>query len=193
MTRFTNPDRNEKKSCDTIRNLMISLETQRLTLRELNFSDAPFIVELLNEPSFLEYIGDKKVRTVTDAEMYLTEGPMASYARNGFGLLLVELLPSKVSIGICGLLQRETLAHPDVGFAFLPAFWGKGYAHEAAAAVLEDAHNRLRLNRVLGLTSLDNVASQKLLEKLGLQKEGIVHLTAEDSGTQLFAGNLNPK
>src|ERR1700760_1980477 len=111
---------------------MIALETNRLVLRQLTLSDAAFILRLLNEPSFLKYIGDKHVRSQTDAELYIASGPCESYARNGFGLLCVELRATAKPIGMCGLLQRETLPGPDIGFAFLPEFWGQGYAYEAA-------------------------------------------------------------
>jgi RimJ/RimL family protein N-acetyltransferase len=153
--------------------------------------DAAFVLELLNEPSFKKFIGDKQVRNIADAELYIANGPVASYARHNFGLLLVYLRdPIATSIGICGLLQRDTLAHPDIGFAYLPAFWGRGYGFEAAGAVLKDARERLHLQQLLGLTSPENVASIHLLEKLGLHFERIVHLTASDPGTNLFSMSL---
>ena len=128
---------------------MIVLETERLFLRGLDVSDAPFILTLLNEASFLRYIGDKKVRTMQDAEQYILNGPVASYERHGFGLCLVELKQTHTPIGICGLLKRDELPHADIGFAFLPDFWNKGFAYEAAAAVMNDARERLNLDRIL--------------------------------------------
>jgi RimJ/RimL family protein N-acetyltransferase len=187
------PAMDANKSCDTRLRIMIALETNRLNLRQLSPFDAPFILKLLNEPSFLHFIGDKNVRTVTDAELYMANGPCASYARNNFGLLLVELRNTTEPIGICGLLQRDTLTHPDIGFAFLPAFWGHGYAYEAATAVLEDARSRLHLRHILGLTSLDNSASQRLLEKLGLHKERIIHMSTDDIGTQLYSADFDAR
>src|ERR1700704_4791358 len=111
---------------------MTILETDRLLLRKLTADDAEFILDLLNQPSFLQFIGDKGVRTLDDARQYILAGPVASYERFGFGLYLTALKESQVSIGICGLIKRETLEDVDVGFAFLPQFWSKGYAFEAA-------------------------------------------------------------
>ena len=150
---------------------MSVLQTERLNLRELTLDDAPFILTLLNEPSFLRFIGDKKVRTLEAARQYLLNGPVASYAHHGFGLNLVELNDSHTPIGICGLLKREELPDPDIGFAFLPDFWGKGFAYEAAVAVMNDARERLKLNRVLAIVNPDNDASIKLLERLGMKFE----------------------
>ena len=155
---------------------MIVLETDRLVLRHLTLNDAPFMVELLNEPSFLRYIGDRGVRSVQDARGYLLKGPIASYQRVGFGLYLTFLKESGDPIGICGLLKRETLPDVDVGFAFLPAYWRKGYAAESASAVLEQGRSRLGLKRVVAITSPDNAASIGVLEKLGLRFEGMTRL-----------------
>ena len=148
---------------------MQALETERLLLRAFTTDDAPFILTLLNEPSFLRFIGDKKVRTLEDARQYLLNGPIASYNQHGFGLLLVELKESQTPIGMCGLLKREDLPDPDIGFAFLPAYWNKGFGFEAATAVLQDA----QLDRVLAIVSPDNDPSIKLLEKLGFSFERV--------------------
>lgn len=145
---------------------MISLaafETARLRLRPLAPDDAPFILRLLNEPSFLEHIGDKGVRSLEDARRYLEDGPLASYARHGHGLMAVALRETGEAIGMCGLLKREHLDHPDLGYAFLPQGWGRGYAFEAAQAVMGGA----KLGRVLALVSPGNGPSIRLLEKLG--------------------------
>jgi len=152
---------------------MTLLKTERLILRELTLDDAPFILTLLNEPSFLRFIGDKKVRTLEAARQYILNGPMASYARHGFGLNLVSLNDSQTPIGMCGLLKREELPDPDIGFAFVPDFWGKGFAFESAAAVMNDARERLKLTRVLAIVNPDNDASIKLLERLGLKFERV--------------------
>ena len=150
---------------------MTVLETERLILRRFNTDDAPFILALLNEPSFLRYIGDKKVRTLEDARQYILNGPVATYENHGFGLYQVELKDSHTPIGMCGLLQREELPQPDIGFAFLPDFWKKGFAVEAAAAVLKDARDRLKLDRLLAIVNPDNETSIRLLEKLGFRFE----------------------
>ena len=170
---------------------MIVLETERLFLRGLEVADAPFILTLLNEPSFLRYIGDKKVRTVQDAEQYILNGPVASYERHGFGLCRVELKDTHTPIGMCGLLKRDELPDPDIGFAFLPDFWNKGYAHEAAAAVMQDARERLNLPRVLAITNQDNEPSIKLLQKLGLQIERVIKMSTDS--TELFLLSTHPQ
>ena len=161
---------------------MSFLETERLLLRRLTVEDAKFVLTLLNQPSFLRYIGDKKVRSLDDAWQYILNGPIASYERHGFGLNLVELKESHTPIGICGLLKRDELPNPDIGFALLPDFWSKGYAFEAATAVLQDA----RLARVLAITSLDNDASINLLQRLGFRFEKVTRLSADGEQVRLF-------
>jgi RimJ/RimL family protein N-acetyltransferase len=170
---------------------VVVLETPRLALRHMTTSDASFILELLNEPSFLRYIGDRKVRTLDDARRYILEGPMASYARFGFGLFLVELKADKISIGICGLLKREALADVDLGFAFLPRYWSQGYARESAAAVLEYGRKALGKNRIVAITSPDNVASGRLLEKLTFRFERMIQMTPAEPEIRLFAWNAS--
>ena len=169
---------------------MTVLETERLVLRRLCAADAEFILELLNQPSFLRYIGDKGVRNTEDAVRYIQTGPQASYERFGFGLYLVELKDSEVPIGMCGLLKRETLPDVDVGFAFLPAYWSQGYAFEAAAAVMNYGRAALGLRRIVAITTLDNAASIKLLEKIGLRFEGLVKLTEDQPEVRLFGSSV---
>jgi RimJ/RimL family protein N-acetyltransferase len=171
---------------------MTVLETERLHLRHFNTNDAPFILALLNEPSFLHYIGDKNVRTLEAAQQYIINGPVATYERHGFGLYQVELKDSHTPIGMCGLLKREELPQPDIGFAFLPTFWKQGFAFEAAAAVLADARERLQLHRMLAIVNPENEASIKLLEKLGFQFERNIQLSAERDNVKLFASNSAP-
>lgn len=165
---------------------MTGLETERLFVRRFSVDDAQFILTLLNEPSFIRYIGDKKVRNVEDARQYILNDPVASYERNGFGLCLVELKESHTPIGMCGLLKRDELPDPDIGFAFLPDFWNKGFALEASTAVLNDARERLRLQRILAITSLDNDASIKLLERLGFTFEKLMNLSADREQVRLY-------
>lgn len=157
--------------------LMAVLETDRLLLRPFTADDGEFTLTLVNESSFLRYIGDKKVRNLEDARQYILSGPAASYQRHGFGLYLVELRESHTPIGMCGLLKRAELSDPDIGFAFLPDYWNQGFAFEAAVAVLQDADQRLRLRRILAITSLDNEASIKLLERLGFGFEDLIKLS----------------
>lgn len=162
------------------------LETPRLVLRWVTTDDAPFIFELLNEPSFIQYIGDKGVRTMDDACNYILTGPVASYQRFGFGLYLVLLKDGIRPIGMCGLLKRDTLPDVDIGYAFRPEFWSKGYAFESAAAVLAHGRDAFGLQRIVAITSPDNAGSKALLEKLGLRYEETLNLSA-DRDTDLFA------
>jgi len=168
---------------------MTALETERLFLRRFTVGDAQFVVTLLNEPSFLRYIGDKKVRSVEDAEQYILNGPVASYERNGFGLYLMELRESHTPIGMCGLIKREELPDPDIGFALLPDFCNKGLAFEAATAVLQDARERFGFERILAITTPDNEASIKLLQRLGFRFERLMKLSADREQVRLFKKN----
>jgi RimJ/RimL family protein N-acetyltransferase len=165
---------------------MTILETERLVLRRLTIDDAEFILELLNDASFLRYIGDKGVRNIDDAVRYLNTGPIASYERFGFGLYLVELKTSGEPIGMCGLLKRDTLPDVDVGFAFLPAFWFQGYAFESASALMTYGREALGLRRIVAITSPDNKASISLLEKIGLRFERMIKLSEDQSEVRLF-------
>ena len=162
------------------------IETARLRLRRLTPDDAPFILELLNDPAFLRYIGDKGARTEADARRYIEGGPMASYDRFGFGLLLVSLKEGE-PIGMCGVLKRDTLEEVDLGFAYMPRFRAQGYAFEAAAAVLAHARTTLGLRRVLAITSPDNMPSIALLEKLGFSFERMAQLTDAEPPVKVFA------
>lgn len=165
---------------------MTVVETERLFLRQFSIADAPFVLRLLNEPSFLRYIGDKKVRNLKDAEQYLLNGPMASYEQNGFGLYLVELRESRTPIGMCGLLKRKELADVDIGFAFLPEFWKQGFAFEAAKAVMDYSQQQLKLKRVVAITNPDNESSIKLLERMGFKHERVINLTGDSDPVKLF-------
>lgn len=165
---------------------MIVLETERLVLRRLTLNDAPFILQLLNEPSFLRFIGDRGVKDLQSARQYLLKGPIASYEKFGFGLFLVFLKESGDPIGMCGLLKRDTLPDVDVGFAFLPAYWRKGYAFESASAVLGYGRRAFGLGRIVAITSPDNVASIGVLEKLGLKFETAIRLGEDPREVRLF-------
>jgi RimJ/RimL family protein N-acetyltransferase len=165
------------------------LETDRLVLRRLSIDDAAFILELLNEPSFLRFIGDKGVRTLDDALNYILNGPIASYERFGFGLYLTLMKLTEATIGICGLLKRETLKDVDLGFAFLPQFWRKGYAIESGAAVMAYGRDAFALKRIVAITSPDNEASIRVLERLGFGFEEMIRLSKDDE-VKLFGANL---
>jgi len=163
------------------------LATGRLILRWLSVKDAEFILRLLNEPSFVRFIGDKGVRSIDDARDYILSGPVDSYERFGFGLYLTELKENGVPIGICGLLKRESLKDADIGFAFLPQFWRKGYAFESASAVMTYGRKVVGLDRIVAITSPDNDASIKVLEKLGLRFERLIKLSEDEPEVKLFA------
>ena len=160
--------------------------TPRLRIRRLCDDDAPFIVELLNTPGFLAHIGDRQVRSIDDALRYLAAGPYASHARYGHGLDGVELKQSGALIGICGLLKRDTLDAPDIGYAFLPSAEGHGYAVEAASAVLGHAREVLQLREVCAIVSPANARSIRVLEKIGLRFERMVTLPGIDSQSALY-------
>ncbi len=162
------------------------LKTSRLTLRQLTLDDAPFILELLNDPSFLRFIGDRGVRNLDDARKYLQNGPLESYTRNGFGLYLTQLKDGDIPIGMCGLIKREGLDAPDIGYAFLPPYWGKGYATEAADAVMAYGRTRLGLDRIVAITTPDNDASIRVLEKISLRFEKMITLPNIGGMSKLF-------
>ena len=163
------------------------LETERLILRKFSYDDAAFILQLLNEPSFVRNIGDKGVRTIADAHRYIRTGPVASYERFGFGVYLVELKETGASIGLCGLIKREQLTDVDVGFAFLPPFWSKGFAFESASAVVAYGRDVLGISRIVAITAPDNSGSIKVLEKLGLRFERLIRLSEDEPELKLFA------
>jgi RimJ/RimL family protein N-acetyltransferase len=144
------------------------LETERLQLRAFTLDDTQFIMELLNSAGWLRFIGDKNVRTKEQAKSYLEKGPLKSYQENGFGLWLAEKKDDQTAVGMCGIVKREILETPDIGFAFLPQFYGKGYALEAARATLSYANNSLGIPVVSAITLADNAKSIRLLERLGL-------------------------
>jgi RimJ/RimL family protein N-acetyltransferase len=162
------------------------LETDRLVVRRLSSEDAEFILRLLNEPSWLRFIGNKSVRTVEDARSYILKGPVEMYSRLGFGLYLVELKEEGLPIGICGLIKRDSLEDVDIGFAFVPEYWGRGYAYESASAVMAYGRNVLGLDRIVAITSVDNDRSVRLLEKLGMRFEGLVKLSDDSKEVKLF-------
>ena len=162
------------------------METERLVIRRFSSADAPFVLRLLNEPSFLENIGDKGVRTVEQADRYLLDGPIQSYSRHGHGLYLVSLKGSLVPVGMCGLLKRDRFPDVDLGYAFVPEHWSSGYAREAALAILH-SDEAARFKRILAFVSPGNAPSIRLLEKLGFSFEGFTKLESEAPDVSLYA------
>lgn len=163
------------------------LQTARLTLRWMSLDDAEFIVELLNDASFLRFVGDKGVRTTEEAGRYILTGPIDSYERHGFGLWLVELSGTTTPIGICGLLKRETLSDVDIGFAFLPQYRSKGYAYESAAAVMDYGRRVLGLRRIVAIANDDNADSIRVLEKIGMSFDRMIKLPDDGHEVRLLA------
>ena len=151
--------------------------------------DAEFILKLVNEPSFIHFIGDKGVRNHSDALQYIQTGPMANYERFGFGQYLVELKEGRVPIGMCGLTKKDSLPEADIGFSFLPGFWSKSYAFEAAAAVKAYAKDVLGISRLVAVTIPDNESSIKLLKKIGLRFERMIQLSEDASEIKLFTSD----
>ena len=163
------------------------IETDRLVLRPLTLDDAGMMLELLNDPDFLRYIGDRGVRTQADAREYILKGPMEMYAQRGFGPYLVERKADGAALGICGLIKRDFLVDVDLGFAFLPAYRSQGYAYESSVAVLAHAREALRMRRLVALVDPDNGRSAGLLERLGFYPEGTVRFPGEEKDVLQFA------
>ena len=150
---------------------METIESERLFLRPLTLEDGEFILQLLNTDGFIKYIGDRNVRTIEQAKDYLLNGPLKSYETNGFGLNLVELKTNQTPAGMCGLLKRDYLDHPDIGFAFLPEYTGKGYAYEIVKEIIYYGLNVLKMEKILAIVLPENSSSIKLLEKIGFRYE----------------------
>jgi RimJ/RimL family protein N-acetyltransferase len=174
------------------------LETERLILREIDESDDAFMLDLLNQPSFIKYIGDRNVRNLEQSREFIESRYRKSYAENGFGLYAVELKlanPDSVSknpvVGICGFVKRDSLPDADIGFAFLPEFERKGYAFESAQAVMEYGRKELGLRRVLAITTEDNESSGRLLEKLGFKFDGLITQPHDAEELKLFSSEAD--
>jgi ribosomal-protein-alanine N-acetyltransferase len=156
------------------------LDTERLELHPFTEADADFVLRLLNEPSFLRYIGDRGVHDLDSARRYIVDGPVAGYARYGHGLLRVVRRSDGASIGMCGVLRRDSLPDPDLGFSFFPDYWSQGYAQESARAVMDHARQSLDIGRILAITTQDNGPSMRLLGKLGFRFDRMVTMGAEE-------------
>jgi RimJ/RimL family protein N-acetyltransferase len=144
------------------------LETERLYLRTIEPEDAAFYHELINDPTWLEYIGDKGIYSVEAARAAIIAGPCAMQAKLGFSLYLMERRSDGKPLGMCGLIKRDWLPEVDIGYAIRPAYSGQGYTYEAAAAVLVHAREQLHLPQLLGITAPANAKSIALLAKLGM-------------------------
>lgn len=164
----------------------MTLVTDRLIVRPFTFDDCDFIINLLNQESFIRYIADKNVRNTDDAKQYLLAGPMASYDKFGFGLSMVMLKSTDTPIGMCGLLKRDELNHPDLGYAFLPKYCGAGYALESAKAVLAAGVEKYNLSTVLAVTLPDNARSNHLLQQAGFNQNSTIPLYGSDNNLYVF-------
>jgi RimJ/RimL family protein N-acetyltransferase len=169
---------------------MTVLETDRLTIRRLTVDDSAFILRLLNEPSFLQHVGDRGVHSLADAKQYILSGPIASYDRHGYGVFMVESKETRLPIGICGLRKRDALDDVELRIAFVPESWSKGYAFESTSAMISYAHDKHGLKRLVAVTSQENVASINLLVKLGFYFDRMVRLPDEREELRLFARNF---
>lgn len=165
------------------------LETERTILREVTETDAEFILDLLNQPSFIKFIGDRNVRNVAQARDYIESRFAQSYKQLGFGMYAVELKETNAPIGICGFVKRDSLPDADIGFAFLPQFCGKGYAYESAAAVMKYGSDVLGLKRVLAIVSQGNESSVKLLEKINFEYERLIKMPHDAGELKLFSSS----
>ena len=162
------------------------LRTERLILRHLSEEDAPFILKLLNEPGFIDNIGDRGVSDLDGARRYINEGQGASYQKYGYGLWATVLRDTGETIGICGLVKRDGLEDADIGYAFLESSWGKGYAREAAAATLDHARNVIGLVKVVAITKPSNKSSIAVLEKIGMKAAGLIQVPGYDDESAYF-------
>lgn len=165
------------------------LETDRLILREIVETDAEFVLDLLNQPSFIKYIGDRNVRNIKQSHEFIENRYRKSYRDFGYGLYTVELTETNTPIGICGFVKRDSLPDADIGFAFLPQFCGKGYALESANAVMKYGRDVLDLERVLAITSQDNESSGRLLEKIGFKFDSLIKMPHETEELKLFSSD----
>ena len=168
---------------------MTVIETPRLTIRRLTLADAPFIFDLVNQPSWLKFIGDKGVNSLQDAEKYI-QNIFGMYQKHGFGLYLVEISSIGEAIGICGLVKRESLQDFDIGFALLPKFEGNGFAFESATAILQQAKTEFKLQRLVAICSPDNISSIKLIERLGFKLDPSISIDPNGTPLKLFAVNF---
>ncbi|GGD71515.1 alanine acetyltransferase [Emticicia aquatilis] len=162
------------------------LETERLILRQFTLDDAAFILELLNTPTWLQFIGDRNVHSIEDAEKYLLNGSMKSYAENGFGFYAVIDKESEKAIGMCGLIKRDTLPDIDIGFAFFSNLISKGFGYEIASATLDYAFNVLKIKRIVAIVNPENEKSIGLIKKIGMQFEEMIKFGEEAKELMLF-------
>ncbi len=167
--------------------VLTPIETERLKIERATLDDHAFILELLNSSTWIEFIGDRGIKTEEDAKQYIQGNLIESYRKNGFGLFKICLKPTNIPIGLCGFVKRDFLNSVDIGYALLPEFEGKGLAYEAARATLNYGLSNLKLAPILAITSKENKRSHKLLHKLGLSNQGTIPIDDKNSQVLLFS------
>jgi [ribosomal protein S5]-alanine N-acetyltransferase len=168
----------------------IILDTKRLILREAEISDSKFFFDLLNTEKWLKYIGDRGIKTLDDAEKYINDKLIKSYRTNGFGLYVYELKKSNIPIGICGFIKRDYLDSVDIGFALLPEYERKGYTFEISHSIMKHGRETLGLNKVVAITTKDNLASQELLKKLGFNFKSYINEPETNEKLSLYSNGV---
>jgi RimJ/RimL family protein N-acetyltransferase len=166
------------------------LLTERLQMNWVTEADAEFMLAVWNDPTFIRYVGDRGIRTAAEAREAVRDKVLTHYEQHGYGPCAVSLRSGGPPMGICGLFKREHLDHPDIGYGFLPPYRGKGYALEAAQAVVAHARDQLRIPKLYAIVSPDNERSVHLLEKLGMRYEGPVRMPDEGEDISLYSADL---
>lgn len=167
-------------------------ESDRLLLRLTRRDDAVFLLRIVNQASWIRHIGDRKVHTLEDAERYVDTRMLEPIRQHGFGMYVIELKATGEAVGLCGLVKRDALPDPDLGFALLDEHAGRGYALEAATAMLRHARDTLKMPRLLAITTPANARSGNLLEKLGFRLEEAPHVNPEGENLSLWSRCLQP-
>lgn len=171
--------------------MQLHLETERLRIRALTIIDAGFMMQLMNTPTWIKNIGNRNVNDKTSASNYIANNIINSYNINGFGLFLVKHKKDNQSAGICGIVKREGLTIPDLGFAFMPNYEGMGIATEASKAVVKYAKETLEINQLAGITKPENIASIRVLEKVGMEFKRLIQLPQDANFFSLYTMALH--
>ncbi len=169
---------------------MKEIETVRLYLKSVDTEDAPFILELLNTPKWIRFIGDRNVKDLVGSTEYIETRMLPQMEECGFGNYVLVRKEDGAKMGTCGLFKREGLDGVDIGFAMLPEFEGKGYSSEAAIKLKQLAKTEFHLERLNGITLPENTSSRKLLEKLGLKLSGTIRLPNDPEDLLLYSTPL---
>ena len=166
--------------------MRLVLLTERLRLRRLTLDDAGLMLDIWNDPAFIRNVSDRGIRTIEDARQAMVEGPLKLYETYGYGPFRIGLAGDDTPVGICGLFRREGLDVPDIGYALLPDYYARGYAYEAAAAVVNHARSDLEIDHLVAIISPENSRSIHLVRKLGLEFERMIRLPGDDHDVSLY-------